>query len=149
MLGDDENSVRKFRFLSQIFERGYFAPYYEQNPPPKWQLRASCGGPSCHRLLSQISADTWSYPLPCVLDGLLQPVLLDSASSSCCCTFQSFALTFASPWQSTFVQISDTPTIDHLVKRNFVTGPSSYRLVTWDIAYSSWISTNTEKTKRI
>ena len=36
------------------------------------------------------------------LDGLLQPVLLDSASSTCCCTFLP---TFASPWRNSFVQI--------------------------------------------
>jgi hypothetical protein len=39
---------------------------------------------------------------------------------------------------------SDTPTIDHLVIRKCVTGPPSYRLVIWQLDYSSWISMNAE-----
>jgi len=39
---------------------------------------------------------------------------------------------------------SDTPTIDHLVIRKFMTGPPSYRLVIKQFAYSSWISVNAE-----
>ena len=39
--------------------------------------------------VSQISAGTCSYALPRALDWLLQPVLLDSTTSSCCCTFSS------------------------------------------------------------
>ena len=44
------------------------------------------------------------------LDGLLQPVLLDSASSSCCCTFSSnFFVAMAeqlcsNPWRNSFVE---------------------------------------------
>jgi len=40
--------------------------------------------------------------------------------------------------------VSNTPTIDHLVIGEFVTGPPSYRLVMGEFAYSSWISTNAE-----
>jgi len=38
---------------------------------------------------------------------------------------------------------SDTSTIDHLIRRKFVTGPPSYRLV-MKFAYSMWISMNAE-----
>ena len=39
--------------------------------------------------MTQISAVTCLYALPCALDWLLQPVLLCSTTSSCCCTFSS------------------------------------------------------------
>jgi len=39
---------------------------------------------------------------------------------------------------------SDTPTIDHLVIRKFMTGPPSYRLVIGQFAYSSCISMDAE-----
>jgi len=58
---------------------GYFQP---QDTPPKWQLRASWGEHSCHRSVQALAH------MLCALYGLLQPVLLDFASSSCCCTLQ-------------------------------------------------------------
>jgi hypothetical protein len=39
---------------------------------------------------------------------------------------------------------SDTPTIDHLVIRKFVTGLPGYRLVIGQLAYISWISMKAE-----
>ena len=42
---------------------------------------------------------------------------------------------------------SDTPTIDHLVIRKFMTGPPSYRLVIGEFAYSWWISVNADSTQ--
>ena len=40
-----------------------------------------------NKQVSQISVGTCSYAFPYALDWLLQPVLLDSTTSSCCCTF--------------------------------------------------------------
>jgi len=60
--------------------------------------------------VSQISAGTCSYALPCALDWLLQPVLLESATSSCCCTFSSnFCVVMveqlcSNPWRNNFVE---------------------------------------------
>ena len=48
--------------------------------------------------------------LPCALDWLLQPVLLDSATSLCCCTFSSnFCVVMvehlcSNPWWNNFVE---------------------------------------------
>ena len=39
--------------------------------------------------LLQISAGVCSFALTCAINRLLQPVLPESASSSCCCTFYS------------------------------------------------------------
>jgi len=53
---------------------------------------------------------TCSYALPCALDSLLQPVLLDSTTSSCCCTFSSnFCVGMeeqlcSNPWRDNFVE---------------------------------------------
>ena len=72
--GDDEISVSKFRCLPKIFGGGVLL-IGSRIPPSKWQLRAKMR----RKKLPQISAS----------DGFLQPVLLDSAFSSCCCTFSS------------------------------------------------------------
>jgi len=40
---------------------------------------------------------------------------------------------------------SDTPTIDHLIMRKFVTGPPSYCLVIAEFTYNSCVSMNAEK----
>ena len=58
-----------------------------------------------------------TFPTPCALDWHLQPVLLDSTTSSCCCPFPP---TFASPWRNSFVQIHRGTT---LLKANFGTTP--------------------------
>jgi len=56
------------------------------------------------------SADTCSYALPCALNWLLQPVLLDSITSSTCCTFSSnLCVAMAeqlcsNPWRNSFVE---------------------------------------------
>jgi len=64
---------------------GVFGGGLGPKSPPKWQLERKMR----QAQLSQISEGTCSYALPCTLDGLLQPVLQNSASSSCCCAFSS------------------------------------------------------------
>jgi len=65
IFGDDEILVSNFRFLPKYLG--------VQNSPPS-------NGSYAVAQLSQISAGTCSFALQCALDGLLQPVLLDSAS---------------------------------------------------------------------
>jgi len=71
---DDEISVSKFKFLLQIYAGGILLIFSKISP----QLAAARKAAAT----MQISADTCSHALPCALDVLLQPVLLDSASSS-------------------------------------------------------------------
>jgi len=78
---DDEISVSKFKFLLQIYAGGILLIFSKISP----QLAAARKAAAT----MQISADTCSHALPCALDVLLQPVLLDSASSSCGFTFSS------------------------------------------------------------
>ena len=65
--------------------------------------------------VSQISAGTCSYALPCALDWLLQPVLLQPHRVAV-----PFPPTFASPWRNSFVQIHGGTT---LLKAKFGTTP--------------------------
>jgi len=98
IFGDDEISVSKFRFHSQILG-GDFAPY-EPKPPPKWQLHASCGGQNCHRFLQALPhmATLCHVPTMC-------------SCSQFCLTLDPhrfavpFPPTFALPWQNSIVQI--------------------------------------------
>ena len=82
-------------------------------PPPILQMRSSCGGHSCHSSVQVIAHILFS----CALDGLLQPVSLDSASSSCCCTFSSnFGVAMAE-------QLCSNPCGTALFKAEFRTTP--------------------------
>ena len=112
--GDDENSFSNFRFLPQILVGAILPPVSkrapEQKSPPKRRLRARCCGHSCHEFISLL--------ICCAMcPRWAQPILLDSASSSCCCTFSSnFCVAMAeqlcsNPWRNIFVegQIWDYP----------------------------------------
>ena len=77
------NSSEKFQISPPNICRGDCDPS-EQNPNHKWQVCTSCGRHSCHR-----SVQTLLHAMPCALDELLLPVLLDSVFSSCCCNFPS------------------------------------------------------------
>jgi len=99
--------VGNFRFVPQIVE-GAILLHMSQIAPKNGRCAQDAAGigvaDQCRHLL------TCLYALPCALDWLLQPVLLDSASSSCCCTFSSnFCVTMAeqlcsNPWQNIFVE---------------------------------------------
>jgi len=94
-----------------------YSVFREQNPPPKMA--------AAHKMrqakVSQISGDTCSYALLCVLDGFLQLVLLDSTTASSCCTFSSiFCVAMAeqlclNPWWNNFV---DGTIWDHPQRNN-------------------------------
>jgi len=77
IFADDEILQSKFRFLSQIFGGGILLPI------SKITLQMAASAQAAAGMLSQISSNAF----PCALDGHLQPVLLDSASSLRCCTF--------------------------------------------------------------
>jgi len=100
-----------FRFVPQIFG-GVILLSMSKITTPNGSCAQGAAG-----MVSKISAGTCSYALPCAHDWLLQPVLLDSTTVSCCCTFSP---TFASPWRNSFVQIHGaTP----LLKAKFGTTP--------------------------
>jgi len=83
----------------------------------KW-IKIASSNSSCAQdsELSQKSAGVCASALPCAFDKFLQPVLLDSASPSCCWTFPSnFCATMpeqlcSNPWRSSFVRVN---TWDH------------------------------------
>jgi len=78
--------------------------------------------------LSQISAGTCSYALPCTLDGLLQPVLRHSASSSCRRAFSSnFYVAMAeqlcsNPWGTALFKANLGPPLKNEAKTTKIWG---------------------------
>ena len=97
---DDQILVSNFRFTPQIF--------WGVILPPKWQLRASCGGHSCHRSVQALA-----------LMGHVPS--MGSCSQFCLilhphCVAVTFCPNFASPWRNSFVQIHYGEIWDHSSK---------------------------------
>jgi len=93
-LGMIKISLSNFRFLSQMFGGAILLPISKIAPPNGSYVQDAMGTAIAHqcRILLICSA----------LDKLLQPVLLDSASSSRCCTFPS---NFCVAMRNSFVRI--------------------------------------------
>ena len=91
--------MRNFRFDPKKFGGVILLIESKLTPP---------NGHAAHKMrraeVTQMSAGTCWYALPCALHCLLQPLILHSATSSSCCTF-------ASPWRNIFVQIHGGTTL--------------------------------------
>ena len=93
------NSSEQFQICSPNNWGSYLAPY-EQNSPPKWQLRTRCSGHSCRRSVQALARMLCQVP-----------------SMSFCSQFCSilhphrvavpFPPNFWSPWRNSFVQVHD------------------------------------------
>ena len=109
--GVAEIEMRDFRFVPQIYGGGICSLCMSRITPPN-------GGGSCAQYAEGIGfADQCRHLLICALDWLLQPVLFDSTTSSCCCTASSnFCVAMSehlcsNPWRNNFVEgkIGDHP----------------------------------------
>ena len=115
--------MKNLRFVPQMLGGGYFA-LYEQNNPPKWQLRTRCGGHRCRRSVQALA-------------HMLCHVPMIGSCSQFCFTLQPhrvaapFPPSVASPWRNSFVQIHGGTT---LLRAKFGTTPQ--KRLNWGVGSS-------------